>query len=182
MIPLRQSNSISSLILYISARSIPAMSIKVILDLIPFSVDPPLLFCSTWMVNTQSDLPKLKKIVSKLLEHHAQSPVHKFNILAVWPLSQKDSQPHVHKYLTKLVNAFFPIQTLIIPLLQPLRCSNYAMLMFTLQRSTLGLPVVSLTAKQKCDTFHALTSILYYMNNNKHTLHLLSFCQQTPSF
>ena len=40
----------------LSTLSIPAISTKVIFDLMPFSADSPLLFCSTWMVKTQSDL------------------------------------------------------------------------------------------------------------------------------
>ena len=50
-------------------------------------------------------LQRPSEFIGKLVERHAQSPVRKFKLLAViitifidsGPLSQKDSQPHVHE-------------------------------------------------------------------------------------
>ena len=56
-VPLELHKGMSKIIIIVCySFIIPAISIKVILDLIPVSEDPPLPFCSTWIVKTQSDL------------------------------------------------------------------------------------------------------------------------------
>ena len=64
-VPLELHKGMSKIIIIVCySFIIPAISIKVILDLIPVSEDPPLPFCSTWIVKTQSDLQKQDMIIT----------------------------------------------------------------------------------------------------------------------